>query len=153
MLEYRRQKLLQEELSTTLECPVFLPRLFTLIGPRTYASQNAAWAQILRARLESANGVMLHEPHSRKAWASEFEVLRCLVRFLAADHPVSLTGPIVSGYFTLHEVARGERVPMRAIDYAIGSGEGWLCGDYMPATPLLEPVDVTDELLRAIAES
>jgi hypothetical protein len=151
MLEYRRQKLLQEELFATLKCPVFLPRLFTLVGPRTYASQNAAWAQILRHRLDRTTGVVLNEPHARKAWVSEFEVWRCLLRFLAREQPVSVTGPLVLGDFSLHEIATGHGLPMPAVDYAIGSGEGWLCGDYLPLTPLHETLDTTDELLRIIA--
>lgn len=153
MLEYRRQKLLQQELFTSLGCPVFLPSLFTLVGPRTYAGQKAAWAQILRSRLEREKGVVLNEPHYRKAWASEFEVLRRLLRFLAAEQPASVTGPLVEGDFTLHEIACGEKLPMPVIDYATGNGEGWLCGDYLPATTLSEPQDVTDELLRAMAVS
>lgn len=153
MLEYRRQKLLQEELFATLGCPVFLPRLFTLVGPRTYARQSAAWAQVLKSRLVRAKDLVLNEPHSRKAWASEFEVLRHLLRFLAAGRPVNVTEPIVQGEFTLHEIASGERLPMPAIDYVVGSGQGWLCGDYLPAAELQKPQDVTDELLQAITAS
>lgn len=151
MLEYRRQKLLQEELFAAVACPVFLPRLFTLVGPRTFSGRAAAWAQVLQSRLGRADGVVLNEPHARKAWASEFEVFRRLLSFLAGERPESVTGPLVQGDFTLHEIASGRRLPLPPIAYTIGTTEGWLCGDYSPAAPFPESQDVTDELLRAIA--
>jgi hypothetical protein len=151
MVEYRRQKLLQESLFTALDCPVFLPQLFTLLGPRTYASQNAAWAQVLRARLERVGGVVLHEPHARKAWVSEFEVFRRLLEFLAADCPESVIGPLVQGDFTLHEIARGEKLPLPPIVYEVGADKGWLRGDYSLPAPMPYKAEMTNELVRVIA--
>jgi len=153
MLEYRRQKLFQEDLFASLGCPIFVPRLFTLVGPRTFATQGTAWAQILRSRIDRAAGVVLNEPHARKAWASEFEVLRRLLGFLGVDRPESVVEPLVQGDFTLHEIACGERLPLPPIRYAVGSEEGWLSGDYLPAAPSTCREDVTTELVRAIAES
>lgn len=153
MLEYRRQKILQEELFLAIGCPFFLPHLFTIVGPRTYARQSAAWAQILRSRMDRKVGVILNEPHARKAWASEFEVLNRLLRFLSANEAMSATGPLVEGDFSLHEIARCERLPMPELDYGIGNEPGWLSGDYLPASTLPDPRNVTDELLRAISAS
>ena len=150
MLEYRRQKVAQEELFITLECPVFLPQVFTLIGPRTYAAQNAAWAQILRARLERATGTVLNEPHSRRAWVSEFEVSRLLLTFLFAETPANLVTPLIQGEFTLHEIATDNHLPLPAMSYSEGIGEGWLNGDYVPQSPLLNQQAITDELLRSL---
>lgn len=153
MLEYRRQKLLQEDLFATLGCPVFLPQLFTLVGPRTYARQCAAWAQILRSRLDRAADVVLNEPHARKAWASEFQVLRCLLRFLSNARPRNVTGPFTQGDFTLHEIAGSDQLPMPPLDYAVGREQGWLYGDYLPASSSAGSEDVTDDLLQAITQS
>jgi hypothetical protein len=150
MLEYRRQKLLQEELFASLNCPVFIPQLFTLIGPRTYSKQGAAWAQILRSRVDHATDTVVNEPHSRKAWASEAEVFRRLLRFLITREPSNVTGPLVQGLFTLHEVARGELLPIPPIDYSLGDTAGWLLGDYLPDSAMPPPTDLGDMLLQSL---
>jgi hypothetical protein len=150
MLEYRRQKIAQEDLFLSLSCQVFLPQLFTVIGPRTYASQKAAWAQIFRARLERATGTVLHHPHSRRAWASEFEVFRQLLGFLQEDLPGNITGPIVQGEFTLAEIAGSRQLPLPALAYDDGQSSGWLKGDYLPSIPLDNPQFIADELLRTL---
>jgi hypothetical protein len=150
MIEYRRQKLAQQELFESLGCPVFLPRLFTVVGPRTYAGQNAAWAHIFRARLERSTGIILNEPHSRRAWASEFTVLRCLLGFLADVRPANVNSAIVQGEFTLDEIASSFELPLPAMRYSAGSGEGWLSGDYLPPSPLVDPQTIGVELLRSL---
>jgi len=150
MLEYRRQKIFQEELFAELECPVFLPQLFTLVGPRTYTGRTSAWAQILSSRLARAKDVVLNEPQARKAWVSEFEVFRHLLRFLVSEQPINVTGPLVQGNLTLHEIASGEQIPILAIKYTTGTEEGWLDGDYVPNILPTPSQDVSNELLRAI---
>ena len=70
MLEYRKQKLQQEALFRSLQCPAYLPNIFTLIGPITYANQAAAWAQILKARVLQAQGALIDEPDAKKAWVN-----------------------------------------------------------------------------------
>jgi hypothetical protein len=150
MLEYRRQKLAQGALFGNLYCPIFLPQLFTLIGPITYAGQSAAWAHILKARLQRAGTFVLNEPHAGKAWASEFDVLRRLLDFLSAQVPANDTKPLVSGVFTLAGIAAGERLPLPPLTYTQGADQGWLSGDYLPPTPLHHPQDITNELLRSL---
>jgi hypothetical protein len=161
MHEYRNQKLAQEALFASLDCPVYLPQVFTVVGPITYASQSAAWAQILKARLERIAGTVLNEPHAAKAWVSEHTLLRTLLEFLTTDAPEDLTGPLLSGIFTLAEIAANPKLPLRPLPYASGGSQGWLIGDYLP--PGLEgcagagrPRDLYDlqvmneELLRCI---
>lgn len=150
MLEYRRQKLAQQELFETLGCPVFLPQLFTLVGPRTYAAQSAAWAQIFRARVERATDIVINEPHTRRAWASEYEVLRCLLGFLVHGQPTSVTSPFVQGEFTLDEIASGVELPLPLMVYSKGVGQGWLSGDYLPPSPCRDPQAIGVELLRSL---
>jgi len=150
MLEYRCQKLAQEALFAGLACPVYLPQLFTLVGPITYAGQSAAWAQILKARLERAGGTVLNEPHARKAWVSEFHVLRTLLNFLAAPKPANHTGPLVSGEFTLAQIASDPDLPAPPLAYTQGAGQGWLSGDYLPPAPRHNPQTITEELLRSL---
>lgn len=150
MLEYRNQKLAQESLFNTLACPVFLPNIFTLVGPITYATQGAAWAQILKARLLRSSCVALNEPHAQKAWVSEFQVFKSVVYFLAQAAPQSVKGPLVNGVFTLADIACGSYLPVPPLVYAAGGGTGWLDGDYLPASPVAEVHPIGEELLRSL---
>jgi hypothetical protein len=151
MLEYRDQKLAQERQFASLACPIFLPNLFTLVGPITYASQSAAWAQILKARIVRAANTVLNEPQTRKAWTSEFHVFQTVLNFLTATAPMSSTGTLVSGAFTLADIAGDDRLPLPPLAYSIGSGAGWLNGDYLPPEmPSGSHSSIQDALLRSI---
>lgn len=150
MLEYRRQKLAQQEQFLNLPCPVFLPRLFTLVGPITYAVQGAAWAQVLKARLKRETGTVLNEPQARKAWTSEFQVTRAVLNFLAEPTPISTMETIVSGEFTLAQIADDVSLPLPALTYTLGQRAGWLVGDYLPPQAIREPLFIHDELLRSL---
>lgn len=150
MLEYRNQKLAQESLFGALTCPVFLPNIFTLVGPITYAAQGAAWAQILRARLLRSSNVELNEPQAKKAWTSEFQVFKSVFGFLTEKIPDDINGPLVDGVFTLSDIASGAYLPIPALAYSVGSATGWLNGDYLPPAPITEHHSIGDELIRAL---
>lgn len=150
MLEYRRQKLLQQTAFAGLGCCVYLPNLFTLIGTITYARQAAAWAQILKARVERSTDVVINEPHARKAWASEFSVFSSLLEFLLADSPPPKTGAMSDGEFTLAEIANAEVIGLPALVYGQGTGRGWMVGDYVDVNPPVRPSPLLEELLRSI---
>jgi hypothetical protein len=150
MLEYRRQKLAQEELFVSLPCAWYLPQLFTLVGPITYANQSAAWAQILKARLDRVSDAVLNEPHVRKAWTSELHVLRTLLDFLSAVRPANRTGPLVSGEFTLAQIASDPALPVPPLAFAQGHVVGWMSGDYLPPMPLHNSQTIIEELLRSL---
>ncbi len=151
MREYREQKLAQERQFASLACPILLPNLFTLVGPITYASQSAAWAQILKARIVRAADTVLNEPHTRKAWTSEFHVFQTVLNFLTAITPMSRTGALVSGAFALADIAGDDILPLPPLAYSIGSGAGWLNGDYLPPEmPTGNHSSIPDALLRSI---
>lgn len=150
MLEYRGQKLAQETLFNTLACPVFIPNIFTLVGPITYATQSAAWAQILKARLLRSSGVVLNEPEAKKAWTSEFRVFRSVLDFLAAPAPLSTKGPLVNGEFTLSEIGKGAYLNLTELAYNTSNISGWLEGDYVPESYATDHQSVYDELIRSL---
>jgi len=151
MLEYRQQKIAQEQQFAGLACPTLLPNLFTLVGPITYASQSAAWAQILKARIVRTADTVLNEPHFRKAWTSEFHVFQTVLNFLTTTTPMFCTGALVSGAFTLADIASDEILPLPPLAYSIGSASGWLDGDYLPQEmPLGDHSSIQDALLRSI---
>lgn len=150
MQAYREQKLAQEELFNSLHCPVLLPNLFTLVGPITYATQGAAWAQILKARVQRGETVALSEPHVKKAWASEFRVSRQVLAFLVASAPESVRGPLVDGDFTLADIASSPCLPIPALNYTTGGQPGWLEGDYLAPEHFSDSHSIHGELLRAL---
>ncbi|WP_297914855.1 hypothetical protein [Thiomonas sp.] len=132
MLAYRDVKLRQMELYARLRCPSFLPSIFTLVGPLTYARQAAAWASILAERARASADTLVHDPLTRRFWVDESTVARNLAAFLAAEHPASVSGPAVDGCFCLDDVAR---VPLAAglpeLRYRSGSSDSWCIGDYV----------------------
>ncbi len=150
MLEYRSQKLAQEALFSSLACPVFIPNIFTLVGPITYATQGAAWANILKARLLRSSGIVLNEPGAKKAWTSEFRVFRSVLDFLAAPAPLSTRGPLVNGDFTLSEIAKGAYLDLPELAYSTGNVAGWLDGDYFPESHATDHQSVHDALIRSL---
>ncbi len=150
MREYRIQKIEQEVLFESIHCPVFIPNIFTLIGPITYTTQGAAWAQILKARVERSSGIILNEPNSKKGWTSEFKIFRSLINFLATDSPLSTQGPLLCGDFSLSEIAKCSFSNFPELHYKIGNVEGWLDGDYLPGTLSIEKLSLTDELTRTL---
>ena len=132
-----------------LSCPVFIPNIFTLIGPVTYSTQGAAWAQILKARVERSSGIILNEPNAKKAWTSEFKVFSSVVDFLAADEASSTQGPFFCGDFSLSEIAKCSFLNLPELNYKIGSVKGWLEGDYLPNILPSEKINLPDELARS----
>lgn len=150
MLEYRSQKLAQEALFSALACPVFIPNIFTLVGPITYATQGAAWAQILKARLLRSPGIVLNEPGAKKAWTSEYRIFRSVLDFLAAPAPLSTKGPLVNGKFTLSEIAKDAYLDLPELAYTTGNVAGWLDGDYVPESYATDHQSVHDELIRSL---
>ncbi len=143
MRAYRAVKLAQERLFHNLRCPVFIPVLFTLIGPQTYRRQAAAWATVLRWRIEQAMEAMLHDPFTRRFWVDEATVRQALVRFLEGTGPARVAEPLVDGVFSLDDVA-GVELPggHPRLHYAVGASTAWHDGDYLcehayPATSAL----------------
>lgn len=152
MLEYRTQKIAQEKLFDELACQVFMPNIFTLVGPITYNTQGAAWAQILKARLQGSPGTVLHEPDTKKAWVSEFRVFKAVSGFLAEPAPLSIKGPLVDGVFTLSEIAKTAYLPLPVLAYTTGNAAGWLFGDYIPELNATGHQTIHEELLRALSQ-
>ncbi len=150
MLEYRAQKLAQEALFITLTCPVCIPNLFTLVGPITYATQGAAWAQVLRARVQGAPNVILNEPEAVKAWVSEFRVFQTVLNFLSSPAPTSTRGALVDGTFTLAEISCAPYLELPELTVNKGEASGWLDGPYIPPDLPTGCLSVQQELLRSL---
>lgn len=150
MLEYRAQKLHQQSVFANLSCPIYLPNLFTLVGSVTYARQNAAWAQILKARIERSRTVELHEPWSRRAWVSESSVFKSVLAFLTDDAPICVRGALVDGVFTLAEIAEADLLGVPGLAFQRGKKLGWLKGDYLPGQSVDGALPIQDELLRCL---
>lgn len=150
MLEYRHQKLKQEELFASLSCPIFLPKLFTVVGPLTYVKQSTAWAKILKARVKSQPKTVLNDPHAYKAWASEFEIFKQILAFLNTDKSSNFTHPIVQGAFTLAGIAGSRLLPFPCLPFDQGDTLSWLIGDYVPPLSMKNSYPIEDELLRVL---
>jgi hypothetical protein len=152
MLAYRAQKLAQESLFDTLNCPVLLPNIFTLVGPITYATQGAAWAHILKARVLRTATASISEPQVKKAWTSEFRIFQQVLQFLVDPTTTSMRGALVDGDFTLADIASAPYIGIPALAYTTEGPPGWLQGDYLPPGDQVQSTSIHGELLRCLCQ-
>jgi hypothetical protein len=152
MLEYRQQKLEQEMLFRSLDCPVFIPNLFTLIGRVTFERKSSAWVDVLLARLRRDESFVIHEPYSRRAWVGEVTVRENLSTFLSSESPDNYVGPMVSGQFSLFDIASQYYIDAPPLKYVLGRKSGWLDGDYVcPSDQILSSESVFQEITQIVS--
>jgi len=140
MLSYRNKKIVQQDYFSSLHCPIYLPNVFTLIGPFTYSQQAAGWAQVLKARLIAESNFSINEPFTKRLWVSEDRLFTSLMHFMLMKAPVDLTGPLIDGLFTLDQIATENLgYCISPLKYEKGNENGWLVGDYS-----LESLDLSN---------
>jgi hypothetical protein len=153
MIAYREQKLIQQSFFQSLSCQFYLPNVFTLLGPITYGRQSAAWAQVLKARVNGETQFVINDPYSERLWVSEYSVFMSLLNFLRSIVPNNISGALVDGLFTLDEIASNNFIEdSPSLHYIKGSNNGWLIGDYKPPGFKLlgKPIAIYPELTRSL---
>lgn len=132
--DYKRVK--QDNLAffQSLGARLFYPKIYTLVGPSSYAVKTTGWVQVLdQATNEGA--VSIAHPHEPRSWVSERGVERLFASFATGERPDYLGAP-VSGTFRLADIVafcdarHGRKV-------AIGPGQAtpWLRVPYVAPEP------------------
>lgn len=131
---YKRLKLDIEEVVRSLSCPTYCPRIFALIGPRSFRVTTLGWVDVTRQVCRGTR-VGIGAPGEPRSWLAERSLLAELARFF--DVPgAQLRRTPVDGTFCLRDVAlftaRHLNRPIMIEPHAIG---GWLSVPYVSHEP------------------
>jgi len=100
---YKRIKLDLEALIEGLDCPTYCPRIFTLMGPRSFRVATSGWVNVMQQVCSGAK-IGIGAPRELRSWLAEDFLWAELIKFFESPgKPLSATP--VNGTFCLREVA------------------------------------------------
>jgi len=134
---YKRAKLRLEEFASRLSCPAYCPRLFVVIGPRSFEAAATGWVDVLRQACDGTR-VAMGQPHEPRSWVAEGFLGRQINAFLDAPAEARPATP-VNGTFSLELIARFAAQQLhREITIERREVAGWLSVPYVSrAAPLI----------------
>lgn len=132
--EYKRVK--QDNLTylQSLGSRLFYPKIYTLIGPSSFALRSTGWVQVLE-QTSICDEVSIAHPHQPRSWVAEHCVQLLFASFAASKQRDYLDAP-VCGTFRLAdivsfcEVRRG-----RNLKILPGQASSWLTVPYVAPHP------------------
>jgi hypothetical protein len=131
---YKRLKLDLEAVARGLSCPAYCPRIFALIGPRSFRVTTLGWVDVIR-QVCSGTSVGIGAPSEPRSWLAEDFLQAQLARFFETPGEQLRPTP-VNGTFCLRDLAHfTARHLSRSIviePRAIGS---WLSVPYVSRVP------------------
>lgn len=101
-LNYKKEKLKLEKLLFELSCPVYCPRIYTLIGPESFKLKTIGWVDVITQAM-SQDTVAIGDDLEMRTWVSEDLIQNQLKDFLVNPRGKWLTTP-VSGIFNLGQL-------------------------------------------------
>jgi hypothetical protein len=147
---YKRAKLRLEGFASRLSCPAYCPRLFVVIGPRSFEAAATGWVDVVRQACESAR-VGMGMPDEPRSWVAESFLERQINAFLDAPGEARPATPL-NGTFSLGLIARfaaqqlGREIAIERRDVA-----GWLSVPYVSrVAPLIAPEYSLDAVLSPL---
>ena len=136
---YKRAKLRLEGFASRLSCPAYCPRLFVVIGPRSFEAAATGWVDVVRQACDGTR-VGMGQPDEPRSWVAEGFLERQINRFLDAPGEARPATP-VNGTFSLGLIARfaaqrlGREITIERREVA-----GWLSVPYVSSVaPLTAP--------------
>ncbi len=143
MTHYREVKLSQEKFVISLNVPVFLPNIFTLIGKETFIRKASAWASIFMDRINGKSDCVINDPFQMRSWVSEDSVCKALVRFLSVESSPSVFGALTDGLFSLDKITSLPINNLPALSYKQGRADNWLVKDYCHTEGVLNDYELS----------
>ena len=141
---YKQLKLRLEGFAASLACRAYCPRLFVVIGPRSFEAPATGWVDVVRQACRGAS-VGMAKPDEPRSWVAESYLRVQLDRFLdgngAEDGGAPLPGTPLNGAFTLGGIARfAAREMGRQIAIEPREVAGWLMVPYVSrSAPVVAP--------------
>lgn len=145
-LAYKKTK--QENLIfyRSLRTRIFFPKIYTLIGPRSYLVKSTGWVDIFeQARV--FNEISVAHPYEPRSWTTECTIQDLFVDFFMGEQPEYLLAP-VCGIFQLADIISFfEELRCCSLTIKKTKANSWLSVPYVAPNPTqLFPVQFHDEL-------
>jgi hypothetical protein len=131
---YKRLKLDLEAVARGLSCPAYCPRIFALIGPRSFRFTTLGWVDVIRQACCGAR-VGIGAPSEPRSWVAEEFLQAELARFFEAPGAEWRRTP-VNGTFCLRDLALFAATHLnRSIVIEPRAVRSWLSVPYVSGEP------------------
>lgn len=131
---YKRAKLRLETFGGRLSCPAYCPRLFVVIGPRSFEAAATGWVDVVR-QAGKGSCVGIGSPDEPRSWVAESFICDQIGAFLDAPAQARPATPL-NGTFSLGLIARiAARQLGREITIEPREVKGWLSVPYVSRAP------------------
>lgn len=149
--EYRAAKVTLEKFATSLNVPIYCPRIFTLIGPETWAYGKIAWVQVAKQVIEQGFAMVAY-PDEIKSWVAESTIEAQIRDFVSGKHTKKseILTPL-DGTFTLRDI-----VNIVSFQFGMSSRlelivmKSWLDVDYKSTMPHTMDLQKLTEVLMEV---
>jgi hypothetical protein len=150
---YKRLKRRLEGFAGRLTVPAYCPRIFVLIGPRSFQVATTGWVDVIR-QVCAGTTVAIGAPSEPRSWVAEALLRAELTRFFAAPSEPRCGTPL-NGTFCLGDIARFAAGRLqRAITIEPRAASGWLSVPYVSREPPLPAPDLSlDSILAPLVAS
>lgn len=150
-LRYKHLKLRFEAFAQNLSCPAYCPRLFVVIGPRSFRAVTTGWVSIVRQACVGGR-VAIAAPAEPRSWVAETYLREVLARFFEAPEEYRPSTPL-NGTFCLGDIARSVAGQLkRSIVIESCDAPGWLSVPYVShVQPAISPGYALDKILAPLA--
>jgi hypothetical protein len=133
--QYKQLKLRLETFVENLACPAYCPRLFVVIGPRSFAVTTTGWVDVVR-QVCGGNRVGIATPSEPRSWVAEGYLRAQLARFFFEAPGESLPSTPLNGTFCLGDIARFVAEMLnRPVTMELRDVPGWLSVPYVSHVP------------------
>jgi hypothetical protein len=150
-LGYKHLKLRLEAFAQSLSCPAYCPRLFVVIGPRSFRAATTGWVSIVRQACVGGR-VEIAAPTEPRSWVAEIYLREVLARFFEAPQEYRPSTPL-NGTFCLGDIARSVAGQLkRSIVIESCDAPSWLSVPYVShVQPATSRGCVLDQILAPLA--
>lgn len=145
---YRQLKIRLERFVSQVSCPAYCPRLFVVIGPRSFEVSTTGWVDVIR-QVCAGNLVGISAPKEARSWVAESYLRTELTRFLTSPLAVRPSTP-VNGTFCLGDIARVVAAKLhRTIEIEPRDVSSWLSVPYVSSAAPAKDFDA--DLVQILA--
>jgi hypothetical protein len=133
-LEYKRVKQHNLAFFQSLGTRLFYPKVYTLVGPNSFAVKSTGWVQVLESAA-SLDDVAIAHPGEPRSWVSEHCVRHLFTSFVASNQPQYLEAPVCGTFRLADIVSLCETRRERRLAIQPGQANPWLAVPYVAPHP------------------
>lgn len=133
-LEYKRVKQHNLAFFRSLGARLFYPKIYTLVGPSSFAVKSTGWVQVLE-QAATMDQVVIAHPGEPRSWVAEHCVRRLFATFIAGNQPEYLEAPVCGTFRLADIVSFCETRRGRHLAIQPGQANPWLTVSYVAPHP------------------